>query len=70
MINEGADLEKDRLPVGQMTGDGGMERGGGTEWRGGQGYRSTHSGKWLLNADTYNSSHLLTVSFISLQCID
>lgn len=37
MINDGADLEKDRLPVGQMTGDGGMGGGGGgTEWRGGQ----------------------------------
>lgn len=35
MINEWADLGKDRLPVGQMTED---ERigGGGTEWRGGQ----------------------------------
>lgn len=38
MINDEADLEKDRLPVGQMTGDGGL--GGGTEWRGGQGYRT------------------------------
>ena len=37
MINDRADLEKDRLPVGQMTGDGGMGGGGGgTEWRGGQ----------------------------------
>lgn len=45
MINDGADLGKDRLPVGQMTGDGGMEGGGGTEWRGGQGYRTSHSGK-------------------------
>ena len=43
MINDEADLEKDRLPVGQMTGDGGM--GGGTEQRGGQGYRTAHSGK-------------------------
>lgn len=29
MINDGADLEKDRLPVGQMTGDGGRGGGGG-----------------------------------------
>lgn len=35
MINEWADLGKDRLPVGQMTGDRRIG-GGGTEWRGGQ----------------------------------
>lgn len=35
MINEQADLEKDRLPLRQMTGDGRIG-GGGTEWRGGQ----------------------------------
>lgn len=43
MINEKADLEKDTLPVGQLTGDGGM--GGGTERRGGLGYTASHSGK-------------------------
>lgn len=35
MINDDADLEKDRLPVGQMTGDGGMGRRDGVErWTG------------------------------------
>ncbi len=42
MMNDEADLEKDTLPVGQMMGDGVM--GGWTEWRGGQGYRTSYSG--------------------------
>lgn len=46
---------------------------GGTEWGGGQGATepdSSHSGKGLQKADTYNSSHFLSVLFISLQSID
>lgn len=68
-MNDGADLGKNRLPVGQMTGDGGMRGGGGTEWRDQQ-----RAAEPLILANdclmlTYNSSHLLTVSFM-LQYID